>query len=137
MAIDNTFSGGLVHIWASEQGGALCGHAEPRAILRVKSVQALNADALQLLCHSCLSLAARTNRTRALDHRRVTDVSKKRPSIGSSTAREIYRAGGPVSAQDRSSTGRTLVLSVSAVYGNIGRSFGTLIRNVLSCTRFL
>ncbi len=45
MAIDNTFSGGCVHIWASENGGALCGHAEPRAILTVKSVQALNPDA--------------------------------------------------------------------------------------------
>ena len=55
MAIDNTFSGGCVHIWASEKGGALCGHAEPRAILTVKSVQALNPDALRLLCQSCLN----------------------------------------------------------------------------------
>ena len=62
MAVDNTFSGGLVHIWASEKGGALCGHAEPRAIVRVESVQALTAEALRLLCRSCLSVAvARPN----------------------------------------------------------------------------
>jgi hypothetical protein len=62
MGIDNTFSGGLVHIWASENGGALCGHAEPRAIVTVKSVQALNQDALRLLCESCVGVSvARMN----------------------------------------------------------------------------